>query len=106
YAATGVALVLVAGLAGCGANSPGDGSGDGGAKGGTLTILTASSEIDLHAIKSQGLAITSLALVARRLTTWDIQPGKPASVVPDLATDTGKSADAGRTWTFTLKDGL
>ena len=26
--------------------------------------------------------------------------------VPDLATDTGTSSDGGKTWTFTLKDGV
>ena len=42
----------------------------------------------------------------RRLTTWDIEPGKEPRVVPDLATDTGKATDGGRTWTYTLKPGL
>ncbi|TXN30647.1 ABC transporter substrate-binding protein [Lacisediminihabitans profunda] len=75
-------------------------------KGGTLTILTPSTKIDLDPAKSQNLAITTLGLIERRLTTWDIRAGRPATVVPDLATTTGTPSDGGKTWTFTLKDGL
>jgi peptide/nickel transport system substrate-binding protein len=75
-------------------------------KGGTLTILTSATDINWDPAKSQGLPITSLGLVERRLTTWAVQPGKPATVVPDLATDTGKVSSDGKTWTYTLKDGL
>ncbi|GAA2092011.1 ABC transporter substrate-binding protein [Microlunatus panaciterrae] len=75
-------------------------------KGGTLNILTAQTEISFDPAKSQSLAITSLGLVNRRLTTWDISPDQPAKVVPDLATDIGKATDGGKTWTYTLKDGL
>ena len=75
-------------------------------KGGSLTILTQSASVTLDPAKSQNLAITTLGLFYRRLTTWDIQPGKPPAVVPDLATDTGTSSDGGKTWTYHLKDGL
>jgi len=98
-------------LAACNANpsttnaSPGGTSGPA-AKGGTLTILTSATTVELDPAKSQSLAITSLGLVERRLTTWDIAPGKPATVVPDLATTTGAASDGGKTWTYTLKDGL
>ena len=57
------------------------------AKGGDLTILTSGTEMDMDPGKSQGLAITSLGLVARRLTTWKIQPDATPEVVPDLATE-------------------
>ena len=86
------------------------GGGGGPAKtddtGGTLTILTSATQINLDPAKSQNLAITTLGLLERRLTTWDIQPGRAAKVVPDLATDTGTATDGGKTWTYTLKDGL
>ncbi|MCM1012003.1 MULTISPECIES: ABC transporter substrate-binding protein [unclassified Brevibacterium] len=104
-----LALGLV--LTGCNANpelnddSPGNTLGET-QKGGTLNIFSEDPDIDFDPGKSQGLAITSLSLVHRRLTTWDIQPDKPGKVVPDLATDTGTVSDDGRTWTFTLKDGL
>ena len=75
-------------------------------KGGTLTVLTAQTNINLDPAKSQNLAITTLGLLLRRLTTWDIQPGKVAKVVPDLATDTGVGSADGKTWTYHLKDGV
>ena len=45
-------------------------------RGGTLTIYTSSTEQSFDPAKSQSLAITSQGLVHRRLTTWDIRPGK------------------------------
>ncbi|MFD0783009.1 ABC transporter substrate-binding protein [Micromonospora azadirachtae] len=105
-----LALAAVLALAGCNANP--DATTDSGGsttatqKGGTLTILNAAGDIVFDPAKSQNLAVTTLGLVLRRLTTWDVQPGKPAQVVPDLATDTGKTSDGGKTWTFTLKDGV
>ncbi len=98
-------------LAACNANPSTTGSSPIGtsgpaAKGGALTILTSATTVELDPAKSQSLAITSLGLVERRLTTWDIEPGKPATVVPDLATTTGAVSDNGKTWTYTLKDGL
>ncbi|GAB3391337.1 ABC transporter substrate-binding protein [Humibacter soli] len=74
--------------------------------GGTLTILTPQSTVPLDPASSQNLATTSLSLLDRRLTTWEVQPGKDAKVVPDLATNTGVVSDDGKTWTYTLKSGL
>jgi peptide/nickel transport system substrate-binding protein len=74
--------------------------------GGTLFIFTDATTNLFDPAKSQGLAITSLALVHRRLTSWKIEAGKPATVIPDLATDTGRASADGKTWTFTLKDNL
>jgi peptide/nickel transport system substrate-binding protein len=95
-------------LAGCNANptTPAGSSTAPVTKGGDLTILTAQTELSFDPAKSQSLAITSLGLVERRLTTWDIAPGQEAKYVPDLATDTGRSSNGGKTWTYTLKDGL
>jgi peptide/nickel transport system substrate-binding protein len=96
-------------LAGCDANPKSggdDATGSGTHQGGTLTILSASTDINFDPAKSQNLATTTLGLVLRRLTTWDVQPGQPAKVVPDLATDTGQPSDGGKTWTYTLKDGI
>lgn len=103
-----IALVAVLGLTACNANpsSSTSGSSEAVTKGGTLNILTASTEINLDPAKSQNLAITTLGLIERRLTTWDISADGPAKVVPDLATDTGRASDDGKTWTFTLKDGV
>lgn len=95
-------------ITGCSATNGATGRSPAGgtSKGGTLTILTAQTLIDLDPAKSQGLAITSLGLVQRRLTTWDISPTGPGKVVPDLATNTGTASVDGKTWTYTLKDGL
>ncbi|KAA2256104.1 ABC transporter substrate-binding protein [Solihabitans fulvus] len=102
------AVVGVAALSACGANeqTPSGASQSDAAPGGTLNILTDSASNPFDPAKSSGLAITSLALVHRRLTSWHIAEGQAAKVVPDLATDTGKATDDGKTWTFTLKDGL
>jgi peptide/nickel transport system substrate-binding protein len=99
-AAAAVAAALI--LTGCSSN----GTTNSAKSGGTLTLLTPASTISLDPASSQNLATTTLGLIDRRLTTWDVQPGKDAKVVPDLATDTGKVSDDGKTWTYTLKDGL
>lgn len=105
-----IAAAAVLALAACNANpTPGSGAASGATgttKGGTLVVLNPGAAVTLDPAKSQNLAITTLGLFLRRLTTWDIQPGKPATVVPDLATDTGQSSPDGKTWTYHLKSGL
>ncbi|MGY0233753.1 ABC transporter substrate-binding protein [Longispora urticae] len=102
------AIGLAGALAACGANKK-DAAPAAKAEtkaGGTLYILSDSAKASYDPAKSQGLAITSLALVHRRLTSWNVKEGQPATVVPDLATDTGRPSDGGKTWTYTLKEGL
>ncbi|AMM20437.1 ABC transporter substrate-binding protein [Frondihabitans sp. PAMC 28766] len=101
--AVAVAAALL--ITGCTSHST-TSSSTGSSKGGTLTILSDQNQISLDPAKSQGLAITSLGLVFRRLTTWKIVPGKDPKVVPDLATNTGTPSDGGKTWTYTLKSGV
>lgn len=48
---------------------------------------------------------TVLLLLSRQLTTYKNVNGQNM-LVGDLATDTGSSPDGGKTWKFTLKDGL
>ena len=44
---------------------------------------------------------------ARTLTVFKAAPGKEGNtVVPDLATDLGKSSDGGKTWTYTIHKGV
>jgi len=100
-----VALAATTALLVSGCTASGS-KGESSATGGTLTILTQATQINLDPAKSQNLAITTLGLIERRLTTWDIEPGKTAKVVPDLATNTGVSSDDGKTWTYTLKSGI
>ncbi|WP_020136799.1 ABC transporter substrate-binding protein [Streptomyces sp. 351MFTsu5.1] len=45
-------------------------------------------------------------LLFRRLTQFKEDDKGNVSVVGDLATDSGKASDGGKTWTFTLKDGV
>ncbi|MDQ0992862.1 ABC transporter substrate-binding protein [Streptomyces sp. V3I7] len=45
-------------------------------------------------------------LLFRRLTQFQEDDKGNVSIVGDLATDSGKSSDGGKTWTFTLKDGV
>ncbi|WEG07948.1 ABC transporter substrate-binding protein [Microbacterium horticulturae] len=101
-----IALAAAATLALTACSGGGSSAEKTGTAGGTLTILTSATQIDLDPAKSQNLAITTLGLIERRLTTWDIEKGKDPKVVPDLATDTGTVSDDGKTWTYTLKDGL
>src|SRR6266550_1482769 len=85
-------------IAGCGANDQGPGAQPAARDlkpGGTLPILTHPSTFPFDPAKSQGLAITSNGLVHRRLTTWKVAEGQTTTVVPDLATDTGKPSTDG-----------
>jgi peptide/nickel transport system substrate-binding protein len=47
-----------------------------------------------------------MRLYARTLVTYSSEPGHTDELVPDLATDRGTTPDGGRTWKFTLKDGV
>lgn len=107
-AVSAAAVVAAIAIAGCNANptTPSNNSSAPPTKGGTLNILSSGTEMNFDPATSQSLAITSNGLVNRRLTAWQNGPGKPSTVVPDLATDTGKSSDGGRIWTFKLKSGL
>jgi peptide/nickel transport system substrate-binding protein len=44
-------------------------------------------------------------MITRALTGYRQQEGK-VTLVGDLATDTGRTDDGGKTWTFTLRDGI
>jgi len=107
--AVAVAAALVLAAAACNANDKSAGSGGSTAAaeaGGTWHILTTSKEISLDPAKSQNLGISSIHLVLRGLTSWKTDPNKAAELVPDLATDTGRVSDGGKTWTYKLKPGL
>lgn len=102
----GVAAVLAAvSLTSCHANSSSAPSNKA-TSGGELDVLSTSPTIDLDPAKSQNLATSTIHLVLRSLTTWQESPTDAPKVVPDLATDTGRVSDGGKTWTYTLKPGL
>ncbi|MFJ7274479.1 ABC transporter substrate-binding protein [Kitasatospora sp. NPDC098663] len=78
-------------------------------KGGTLTVL--SNQDFAHLDPARNWVVPHMdfgtRLIYRTLTTFKSEPGAAGSeIVPDLATDLGKSSEGGKVWTFTLKDGL
>jgi peptide/nickel transport system substrate-binding protein len=115
-------VALLAVLAGCGSGNSGAagvptqaGEADSGvdgvrapsdATGGTLRLVA--GEIDsLDPQRSYVPGVWNLMrLYARTLVTYSSEPGRTDELVPDLATDLGTTPDGGRTWTFTLKDGV
>jgi peptide/nickel transport system substrate-binding protein len=118
-----VAAVAAAGalaLAACGGGggSTGGGGGGGGAnaganspqKGGTLTFLTQSQQIQhldpQRNYTGEDLAFSS-AYLTRTLTAYvyTTDDKKANTIQGDLATDIGKPSDGAKTWTFTLRDG-
>ncbi|MFC0109731.1 ABC transporter substrate-binding protein [Kibdelosporangium aridum] len=107
HSLAGIAAVAVL-LAACGANDKPAGQDGGGTvkQGGTLYLLADSPTQQYDPARSSSLVVTGLQFVHRRLTSWKVAPGQDTTIVPDLATDTGKPSDGGKTWTFTLKDNL
>lgn len=104
--AAGPVVLGLGALAACTDGGSSSSSDAGGAQGGTLTIFSTSEDMSFDPATSQSLAITSLGLTARRLTAWKTSADAPTELIPDLATDTGTPSDDGKTWTFTLQDGL
>lgn len=113
-----VAALLAVGLvSACGGGSPSpsaSGSAPGGAQaqtaGGTLNLLigTATEHWDPQRTYV-GVAIEfGNRTFARTLTTWSTVSSntEQAKLVPDAATDTGTVSEDGKTWEFTLKDGV
>jgi peptide/nickel transport system substrate-binding protein len=77
-------------------------------RGGTVTVL----QRDAMEHLDPGQIYVSRELIMqtiynRSLTNYQVDDKTgETKLVGDLATDTGKSSDGGRTWTYTLKDGL
>ncbi len=104
-----VTAVVVTGAllaAGCHANDTSSKAPTKTKSGGELDVLSAAPTINLDPAKSQNLATSTIHLVLRSLTTWQESANDAPKVVGDLATDTGRVSDGGKTWTYTLKDGL
>jgi peptide/nickel transport system substrate-binding protein len=110
-----VGLVASAALAltACGGNTSGAsgeaaGPGAKAAQGGTLQVLANAGFSHLDPARGFDGGVNNFyRLIYRTLTTQGAAPGAEGTkIVPDLATDTGKPSDGGKTWTFTLKDGL
>ncbi|MFG1907753.1 ABC transporter substrate-binding protein [Kribbella sp. NPDC048928] len=103
------ALALTA-CGGGGTATKGESAGPGAkaAQGGTLQVLANAAFSHLDPARGFDGGVNNFyRLIYRTLTTQGAAPGADGTkIVPDLATDTGKPTDGGKTWTFTLKDGL
>ncbi|GAA3611828.1 ABC transporter substrate-binding protein [Kineosporia mesophila] len=119
------AAALTVSLTACGGGSS---SGDGGASGGAakfdaaVTGVVNSSDAKGGTLRYAnegewdstdpgdtyyGYSWNFARYYTRTLVTYKSAPGaEGATLVPDLATSLGKSSDGGKTWTYTLKDGL
>ncbi|MFH9071689.1 ABC transporter substrate-binding protein [Streptomyces alboflavus] len=123
--AAGAALVVAA-LVTTTACGGGDGDSDGDGKGagynaalnkvanaskktgGTLRMV---GKQDLDSADPQrayyGMSWDFMRFYTRQLVSYDTKPGKAGTkLVPDLATSTAKISDDGKTYTYTLRDGL
>ncbi|MFI7587519.1 ABC transporter substrate-binding protein [Spongisporangium articulatum] len=116
-AAAAASLVLAA----CGGGSSGGGSSStelkqnaglnalvnpSDAKGGTMRIAQSGDWDSLDPGNMYyAFAWNFARLYTRSLTTFSPEPGPP-KVVPDLAESLGKSSDDGKTWTYTLRQGV
>ncbi|MBR8641342.1 protein kinase [Streptomyces tuirus] len=77
-------------------------------KGGTVQVLEPQPIAHLDPGRSFTYAEqTTQTLISRTLTTYRTQgESGRLTLVGDLATDAGKVSDGGRTWTYTLKEGV
>ncbi|MBO9625380.1 MAG: ABC transporter substrate-binding protein, partial [Microbacterium sp.] len=76
-------------------------------KGGKVNVLMSSDFQTLDPGNSNYVQTANVGqLYYRTLTMAKETAGQPPTIVPDLATDTGKVSEDGLTWTYTLKDGL
>ncbi|MFF4958670.1 ABC transporter substrate-binding protein [Streptomyces sp. NPDC001222] len=77
-------------------------------KGGELKFASAQDADSWDTTRGYyGMAWNFMRYYSRQLVTYKTEPGQAgAEVQPDLATDMGKVSDGGKTYTFTLRDGL
>ena len=74
--------------------------------GGTLRVVAAQVD-SLDPQRSYLPGVWNLMrLYTRTLVTYSTEPGSTGELVPDLATDLGTTEDGGKTWTFTLREGV
>jgi peptide/nickel transport system substrate-binding protein len=99
-----------ASAAASGAASEGAAGGEG-QPGGTLTILSPAEQLltlDPQVVYTgEDLGFLG-ATIQRSLTAYQVAPGdvEGTTLVPDMATDTGTASNGGKTWEFTLRDGI
>jgi peptide/nickel transport system substrate-binding protein len=82
-----------------------------GRTGGTIYLLTQAEQLNhidpQRMYTGEDVAFLG-ATIYRSLETYDLSPDpvEGSTLVPDLATDLGTASDGGRTWSFTLRDGV
>ncbi|MGQ0467455.1 MAG: ABC transporter substrate-binding protein [Sporichthyaceae bacterium] len=78
----------------------------GAVKGGTVRMYAQTDYEHLDPARIYVTVESSLSqLLSRTLTGWR-QDGLKSTLIGDLATDTGRTTDGGKTWTYTLRDGI
>lgn len=77
-------------------------------QGGTLKFIAKQPFDSLDPQRAYyGMTWDAMRFFTRQLITYDTKPGEAANkLVPDLATDNAKITDDGKTYTYTLRDGL
>ncbi|MEE2569888.1 ABC transporter substrate-binding protein [Pseudarthrobacter sp. J64] len=120
--ALALSVLIVLAATGCGAGQPTSANKPAGSvtelapnvvksgftgKGGNINVLMSSDFQTLDPGNSNYVQTANVGqLYYRTLTMAKETAGQPPTVVPDLATDTGKVSEDGLTWTFTLKEGV
>lgn len=114
----GIAMVSLAATACGGGGSGGTGTSSSAAsasgassaaaagKGGTIHLLAQGPQEHLDPQRTYIGADIEFTMRTLYRTLTQYTTGDKPEVVPDLATDTGKTTDGGKTWSFTLKDGV
>ena len=77
-------------------------------RGGTVTLYASSGEWHLDPAQNSfpDAMMASSRLLNRTLTSYREDGKGRATLVGDLATDTGRTTDGGKTWDYTLRPGL
>jgi len=77
-------------------------------KGGTLQMVATADVDSLDPARAYyGYVWNLMRLYTRQLVAYDAKPGEAGNkLVPDMATDLGKSENNGQKWTYTLKPGM
>lgn len=107
-AAAGLIIALTAAACGGGEEDPQSAPTADVPKGGTLKLLSVADFEHLDPQRAYvSNALNAGRLIYRTLTTFKSASGAEGNeIVGDLAKDTGAPSDGGKTWTFTLRDGL
>jgi peptide/nickel transport system substrate-binding protein len=78
----------------------------GAASGGTVRVYDVADYYHLDPARIYASTEGRLSFLLTRGLTGYRQKGTDVTLVGDLATDTGRTKDGGKTWTFTLRDGI